>query len=332
MGMPTSWNTSYDCWIWSLAEMVSLVFLLATGAAILVGLEASYAWMLDRVAHGHAAVAALDLAAKGSLGCWFSALMLLAATAVAILVYCVRRHRTDDYQGRYRIWLWAAACWFLMATDQAASLRDALRDLMIGLTGTTLVGDGSLWWVILYVLLWGAIGSRLLVDMHSSRLSTGFLVGAALAQALAVAGRLGCILPQSGNWQVMSLAGTEMAGNLMLLAAMAFYARFVLLDAEGLLPRREPEPDDELTEEELTAEVESPSSAGDRWRKIDSPHATPQPAFGRAASPATPPVSSPGPTPFSSPVHRKLTKAERKALKERLLRERLERQRGRTWD
>ena len=118
-----------------------------------------------------------------------------------------------------------------------------------------------------------------------------------------------------------------MAGNLMLLAAMTFYARFVLLDAEGLLPRREPEPDDELTEEESTAEVESPSSAGDRWRKIDPPHATPQPAFGRAASPATSSVSSPGPTPFSSPVHRKLTKAERKALKERLLRERLERQR-----
>ena len=152
-------------------RMVSLVFLLTAGAAILVGLEASYAWMLDRVANGRAAVAALDLAAKGSLGCWFSALMLLAATAVAILVYCVRRHRTDDYQGRYRIWLWAAACWFLMATDQAASLRDAFRDLMIGLTGTTLVGDGSLWWVILYVLIWGAIGSRLLIDMRSSRLS-----------------------------------------------------------------------------------------------------------------------------------------------------------------
>ena len=152
-------------------------------------------------------MAALDLAVKGSLGCWFSAMMLLAASAVAILVYCVRRHRTDDYQGRYRIWLWAAACWFLMATDQAASLRDAFRDLMIGLTGTTLVGDGSLWWVILYALIWGAIGSRLLVDMHASRLSTSLLVGAALAQALAVAGRLGCILPQSGNWQVMSLAG-----------------------------------------------------------------------------------------------------------------------------
>ena len=51
----------------------------------------------------------------------------------------------------------------------------------------------------------------------------------------------------------MLLAGAEMAGNLMLLAAMAFYARYVLLDAEGLLPRREPEPDDELAEEEAAA-------------------------------------------------------------------------------
>jgi hypothetical protein len=302
------------------------VLLLTAGTAILVGLETSYAWMLDRVAHGRATVAALDLAAKGSLGCWFSTLMLLAAAAAAILVYCVRRHRTDDYQGRYRIWLWAAACWFLMATDQAASLRDAFRDLMVGLTGTTLAGDGSIWWVIIYAMMWGAIGSRLLVDMRSSLISSSILVGAALTQVLAAAGRLGYILPQSGDWQAMCLAGAEMAGSLMLLAAMTFYARLVIRDAEGLLPRRTSEPCDELTEEESTAEVEVSSSAGDRRTKIDPPHTTPQPVFGRTASPATSSALSPGPTPFASSDHHKLTKAERKALKERLVRERMERQ------
>ena len=128
-----------------------------------------------------------------------------------------------------------------MATDQAASLRDAFRDLMIGLTGTPLVGDGALWWV-----------DRLCVDVGSGRFPAADRHAfqparhrpsgrpRPCAQALAVAGRLGCILPQSGNRQVMSLAGAEMAGNLLLLAAMTFYARYVLLDAEGLLPRREP--------------------------------------------------------------------------------------------
>ena len=118
--------------------MVSVVLLLLVASAMLAGLEASYAWMLERVAHGGSRVAALDLAAKGSLGCWFSSLLLVAASAAALLVYSVRRHRTDDYQGRYRIWLSAAAVCFLLATDQAASLREAFRDLMIVLTGTPL--------------------------------------------------------------------------------------------------------------------------------------------------------------------------------------------------
>jgi hypothetical protein len=51
--------------------LIVLSLLAMAAAGILAGLEASYAWMLGRVAHGGAAVAALDLAAKGSLGCWF---------------------------------------------------------------------------------------------------------------------------------------------------------------------------------------------------------------------------------------------------------------------
>ena len=115
----------------------------------------------------------------------------------------------------------------------------------------------------------------------------------------------------------MILAGSEMVGSLMLLAAMTLFARHVILDAEGLLPSRESPSDDALdgeTDEDL-------AEAGGRWTAIDPPHATPQPAFQRPATSAAPPSG------FSpSQINRKLTKGERKALKERLLRERLERQ------
>jgi hypothetical protein len=202
---------------------------------------------------------------------------------------------------------------------------------MIGLTSTPLLGDGALWWVILCVFLLGAVGSRLLIDMRSSRLSMGALAAAAIAYAIALVDWLGGLSFQEGTSEVMFRRGAEMAGNLLLLGAMTLYARHVILDAEGLLPRRRPKSDDEVADEEATAHDEgSPSSGDQRWTKVDPPHTTPQPAFQRAtSSQALSPVASASPT-FThalSPVNRKLTKAERKALKERLLRERLERQR-----
>ena len=308
-------------------RMVGLVLVLLVATAILAGLEVSYAWMLDRKADGGAMATMLDLTAKGSLACWFSSLMLLAASATAMLVHGVRRHRTDDYQGRYRVWLWAAACCFFMATDEAASLREGFRDLMIGLTGTPLLDDGTLWWAIPYAFAWGAVGSRLLIDMRSDRLSVGALLVAAIAHTLAVAGWLGWIFPQGNSRDMMFLVGFEMGGNLALLAAMTLYARHVILDAEGLLPRRALQPDEGLIDEEGPARTAKlPSPAANRWRKIDPPHTPGQPAFQRvAASTATASESASSSEP--SAVHRKLTKAERKALKQRLLRERLERQR-----
>ena len=313
---------------WQLLDLipcraVSLISILSAAAAIIAGLEFSYAWMLDRAAEGGPMFAAFDLAAKGSLGSWFSSLTLLAASAASILVYTVRRFRTDDYQGRYRIWLWAAACWFLLAADQAANLREAFRHLMISLTGTSLAGDGSLWWAVLYAFLLGAVGSRLVMDMRSSLPAVGWLVTAAVVYTVAAVGRLGWTLFENAGRQIMFLTGLEMAGNLILLTAITLYARHVLFDAQGLLPHREPklEPEESEHNEAATARV-----SGDRWRKIDPPHVTPQPAAYQ--HPATVSCASPPKADtIASPINRKLTKGERKALKERLLRERMERER-----
>ena len=246
-----------------------------------------------------------------------------------MLVYSIRRHRTDDYQGRYRIWLSAAAVCFLLATDQAASLREAFRDLMVVLTGTPLMGDGALWWAIFYALVCGAVGSRLLMDMRPSIPSIGLLLIAAIAHTVAVVGQLGGI-PLEDAHRVMYLTAAEMLGNLSLAAAMIVHARHVILDAEGSLLRREAlsEEADVLAQAEASDDDEDSSDS--RWMKIDPPHAVPQPAFQRAeasVSTSSAFASSPISTTVSSPVNRKLTKAERKALKERLLRERMQRQR-----
>ena len=325
---------------WQLLDLVPrrlpvLILLLLAGGAVIAGLEVVYAWMVQRAAAGGAVAAALDVAAKGSLACWFSSLTLLAAAVAALLVYTVRRHRTDDYHGRYRVWLWAAGCWFLLATDQAASLREGFRGLMIGWMGTPMWRDGALWWVVVYVLLLGAIGSRLLLDMRPSRLSIAALTAAAIAYGLALACHLGWRPIGTAVGEVMFRTGSEMAGQLMLLAAMGLHARYVLLDAQGLVPHPEPrktaEPDED--EPSKTEAVKVLPAAGSRWRAIDPPHAASPPTYQRSApQPAAAPLARAAATPVASPspANGKLTKAERKALKERLLRERQEREK-RKW-
>jgi hypothetical protein len=316
-------------------RLIVLAPCLLAAVAIIAGLEAAYAWMCGRA--GRAVFVALDIDAKGSLACWFSTLTLLVAAAAALLVYAVRRHRTDDYRGRYRIWLWAAGCWLLLATDQAASLREAFRDAMTGLTGTPLVGNGALWWVVVYILIFGTVGSRLLMDMRPSPLSIMALVLAAIAHALAMAGRLGWTAVGGNAHEIMFRAGSEMAGNLMLAAAMTLHARYVLLDAEGCGGRLTTGPTDRQLEAEDAesagdAEESVSSSAPGRRTKIDPPQAAPQPAHKPAPMAAA--VASAATSASSSyagalpSANRKLSKAERRALKERLLHERRERERG----
>jgi hypothetical protein len=312
---------------------VAFVLLLLGGVTIITGLEALYAWMPQWAAvTTDGRIAAFDLDSEGSLGAWFSALVLLAAALVALLVYSVRRYKTDDYHGHYRIWLWAAMCWFLMATDESASLHEGFKELMALLTGTRLLGDGSIWWVVPYFFLLGAVGSRLLVDMRHCRPSSAALVATAVCYALAVAAQLELIFRDLGAREVMFEEGAEMVGNLLLLLAMALHARYVILDAEGLLPRRAARADDQLDgaeadEETVEDELEEaspakPAAAAPRRVAVDPPHVAPHPLF-QTSTPVPAPAAGP------SPVNRKLTKQERKALKMRLLRERQQREQKR---
>ena len=70
--------------------------------------------------------------------------------------------------------------------------------------------------------------------------------------------QLGWILPEAGAREVMLEEGAEMIGNLFLLLAMTLHARYVILDAEGLLPHREETEDvyEEDAEEEYEYEYE----------------------------------------------------------------------------
>jgi hypothetical protein len=128
----------------------------------------------------------------------------------------------------------------------------------------------------------------------------------------------------------------------MLLLAMGLHARYVILDAEGLLPERKKWRFGKHRDEaEAEDEEEAISSRADASVIVHPPHGLTRPAAGVAASsvsqtavsPATQigagqtPASTSGTNPAGWPVQRKLTKAERKALRKRLMKMKGDRQR-----
>jgi hypothetical protein len=217
-------------------RLISYLLLVAVGSAAIGGLIALYVWIPGLIGSPQLRPAVADLGKCGSLGNWFASLLLLTAGLLAMATYSIRRHKFDDYHGHYRIWLWAAACWFIMATDASASLHQGLQHVMISLTAMRVVGDGSVWWVIPTVLFVGSIGSRLLIDMWSSRLSSVALILAAIAYLTALAAVFHGILLQSEVAQLLLVQGVLLGGHLLLAMSMGLHARYVLLDAEGVLP------------------------------------------------------------------------------------------------
>ena len=229
-------------------RLVAFAVLFALGVGVIAGLEFLYAQMprLGKFA-ADGKLVTIDLDGPGSLATWFSSTCLTLAGLIALLAYTVRRHRFDDYSGHYRIWFWAAACCFLLSFDATASLHQSFAQIMSVVTGTKIYGDGSLWWVIPYCFLFGAVGLRLLIDMSECWMSSLALVGAAASYAASAACKFGMAewvplstlrLSEANLRQAMLENGARLLGDLLVLTAMGLHARYVILDSEGLISRR----------------------------------------------------------------------------------------------
>ena len=190
------------------------------------------------VSSGMQNTTALDFSASGSLAAWFSAVVLLVASAACLLTYSIRRHRIDDFRGRYRVWLGAALACLAMSADSVAGLHQVAADVLGHLAGWTALRDGAAWWLVLAGLPIGWIASRALLDMRECRLAAALLVAAAINYAASVVTFLGLTPIADPQSQSLAVGATLLLGHWFLLASVVAYARFVVLDAQGLIADR----------------------------------------------------------------------------------------------
>jgi hypothetical protein len=151
------------------------------------------------------------------------------------------------------------------------------------------------------------------------------MFAAASCYILAVVTQLGGILPQSGARGVMLEEGAEMFGNVFLFLAMLLHARYVVLDAEGLLPerRRKSQRDDYDYEEDIDDEA---------WATVNEDQIVVHPPHGlrRLLRSRANRLTHPDPVvdQLISPVSRKLTRQEKKVLRQKLEKARRLREEG----
>jgi len=326
------------------------------GIGLVAGLAILDRWSDDTFASDRPT--AFMFGSAGSMSAWLSSVLLLCAAAMAVAIHGVRRHRIDDYDGHYRIWLWAAMGWGLLSADAIVRLHDAFQQVMIRLTGATLLGDGWIWSWFPGLLLLGVVGSRLAIDMWECRLSTAALCLSAVCYGLAAATGAGWLIIEDLAQPALVAPAAKLLGDTLLLLAMALHGRFVLLDAEGLLTRRESKtakeaPDAASDQKEQVNHRPAAVAKGGSMR-VDPPQSVPQPALARtipiataAAGPAksasvvsssasstlnlsaaSKPASIASTQSNVASVNRKLTKAEKKALRQRLLEEKLNREKN----
>jgi hypothetical protein len=186
---------------------------------------------------GSTEVAGFEIAAPGNLAGWVEAVTLLLASVTCALVYSIRRHRIDDIRGRYRIWLAASAACLLMSANSVASLHQTLAHSLGYVTGWTALQDDAVWWIIGGLpLAW--IVARAFVDTLECRLAASLLVASTLCYAASASCYFGYVAGLEARIESLVTRTAILAGHWLLLVGSVSYARFVILDAQGLIAAR----------------------------------------------------------------------------------------------
>ncbi|MBA2117012.1 hypothetical protein [Bremerella alba] len=222
--------------------LVHVTFIYAT---ILLGV----AVLLAMHHYGANIVRWADLTRVDSLGTYLSAGSLLVGAILAFLTYRIRRHRLDDYRGRYRCWLWFAGLLLFASLDCMLNFRTDVARGLEAVTRVRLLGQTDGWWVVVWCVAYGSMALRALIEVRESfgTIAVGLISAALLFAGMAL--QMDLLLLPSSVPAGVAIHAAQLLGVGLLLATLVQYSRFVWLDAQGLISRRSVRVKEETEEE-----------------------------------------------------------------------------------
>ena len=217
----------------------TLILLLISGFALIAAVQALYGHV-SKSPHDHwlRAAASLDVESAGGLASWCSSLFLLAAAVQGIQIYRLRRHRSDDYRGRYRVWIWVSPLLLAASLTVGTHLHHDLLAVAAARSQVVASLEPRILLTILPVALWLLVALRLLWEVRESRAAWTALVCASLSLMSALV--IGLLAPTElfSLPKALTISSLNMVGHLTILMTVASYSRHVYLDAHGLLASR----------------------------------------------------------------------------------------------
>ena len=177
-----------------------------------------------------AAGAVFDPLGIASLQIWLAQTLLVAAAGVALIVRLMRRHRRDDFNGRFRAWGWMAFVLVATACDGVVPVGRLVAAVFSDATGIVLGPNGIGWWVAISSLVVVAVSLWAVLPLHE-RLATSIWLslavaawGASAAATCLAAGRERIVAGGIAAWSF---------GAAFAFAAMLAAARSVIREVRG---------------------------------------------------------------------------------------------------
>jgi hypothetical protein len=219
---------------------LTLVLLVLAGLLLIAAIQAPYGHVSQQPSdHWLRAVASLDVEAAGGLASWCSSVFLLAAAVQGLQIYRLRRHRSDDYRGRYRVWAWASP--LLLAASLAVGTHLHLDLMAAAATRSDVLAsiEPRIVSFILPAVLWLLFALRLTFEVRESRAAWTALAFAAVAHCAAAVVGLAAPAELFSLTAALTISTLTMLGHLTIFMTVASYSRYVYLDAHGLLAPRQ---------------------------------------------------------------------------------------------
>ena len=180
------------------------------------------------------ALGAFDLAAPRNVSHWLGSTLLVMTALAALFVYSLRRHRADDYHGRYRVWIGMALAALVASltetTDVGRLLHEAARRAAISFSL-----DPTIVWPAGVTLLVSLLMVRVLIEVRRCSAAVASLAVAALNFLAAAAINRAWLVDVADLDQPMAGRGLCLTGYIFMLATCMLFARHVVLQIEGVV-------------------------------------------------------------------------------------------------